>query len=373
MLKIAVDAMGGDHAPGTVVEGTVEAVRDLNVSVALVGEAPAIEQELQRHGHDPRIEIVPAAESVTMHEAPTAALRKKDSSMKVAFELMKRREVDAVVSAGNSGAMMAIGVVAAGTLPQVARPAIMVVVPSLANGTIIVDAGANVECKPKHLVQFAFMGSIYAERVLGVVRPRVAVLSNGEEPSKGNDLTRAARDQLSNTSLNFIGYVEGRDIFNGKVDVIVCDGFTGNIALKTMEGAAAFAGEILKSAFQKNVSSRMGYLMSRRSLKEGYRRLDYAEYGGAPLIGLDGTAIVAHGGSNPRAIRNAIRAARDAVDHDLNRHLSEELEKIAGSAADEKDGAPRNIWQRLKSRIEQIGEKPSEVHVPEEVNRSGKA
>ena len=263
MRKIAVDAMGGDHAPGTVVEGTLEAVRDLDVSIALVGQASAIEQELARHGRDPRIEIVPAAELVAMHEAPTAALRKKDSSMKVAFELMKRRDADAVVSAGNSGAMMAIGVVAAGTLPQVARPAIMVVVPSLANGTIIVDAGANVECKPKHLVQFAFMGSIYAERVLGVVRPRVALLSNGEEPSKGNDLTRAARDQLSNTALNFVGYVEGRDIFNGKVDVIVCDGFTGNIALKTMEGAAAFAGEILKAAFQKNVSSRMGYLMSR--------------------------------------------------------------------------------------------------------------
>src|ERR1044071_4576580 len=274
MRKIAVDAMGGDHAPGTVVEGALQAVRDLNLSVVLVGQKPAIENELSRHGRDPRIDIVPAAELVAMHEAPTAALRKKDSSMKVAFELMKQQEVDAVVSAGNSGAMMAIGMLVAGTLPQVARPAIMIVVPSLASGTVIVDAGANVECKPKHLVQFAFMGSIYAERVLGVVRPRVAVLSNGEEPSKGNDLTRAARDQLSQTSLNFTGYVEGRDIFNGKVDVIVCDGFTGNIALKTMEGAAAFAGEILKGAFRKNLSSRMGYLMSRRSLKAGYRRLD---------------------------------------------------------------------------------------------------
>src|SRR5262249_42532542 len=158
--------------------------------------------------------------------------------------------------------------------------------------------------KPKHLVQFAFMGSVYAEKVLGISRPRVAVLSNGEEEGKGNDLTRAASEQLAATSLNYIGYVEGRDIFNGKVDVIACDGFTGNIGLKTMEGAAGFAGEVLKSAFQKNLSSRLGYLLTRKSLREAYRRLDYAEYGGAPLIGLDGVAIIAHGGSNPRAMKN---------------------------------------------------------------------
>ena len=174
------------------------------------------------------------------------------------------------------------------------------------------------------------------------------------------------------TSLNCIGYVEGRDIFNGKVDVIVCDGFTGNIALKTMEGAAAFAGEILKGAFRKNLSSRMGYLMSRRSLKEGYRRLDYSEYGGAPLIGLDGIAIVAHGGSSPQAIRNAIRAARDAVDQDVNTHLNEELEKIAAVSTDDKDGVPRNMWQRLKSKIEHIAEKPAEPRGAEEREGGGK-
>jgi len=372
MPKIAVDAMGGDHAPGSVVEGALLAASELRVEVVLVGEKRSVEQELSRRGGTSAVTVVPASEVVSMHEAPSVAVRKKDSSMKVAFELMKRHEVDAVVSAGNSGAMMATGMFVAGTLSCVARPAIMIVVPSLAHGTVIVDAGANVECKPRHLVQFGFMGSIYAEKVLGIVRPRVAVLSNGEEAGKGNDLTRAASEQLSATSLNYIGYVEGRDIFNGKVDVIVCDGFTGNIALKTMEGAVAFAGEVMKAAFQKNLPSRLGYLMSRKSLKEAYSRLDYAEYGGAPLIGLDGVAIVAHGGSNPRAIKNAIRAARDAVEHDVNRRITEALGLITGAATDQKDGAPRNIWQRIKSKIESMGEKSTAASEKEESEGGGK-
>jgi glycerol-3-phosphate acyltransferase PlsX len=372
MPKIAVDAMGGDHAPGSVVEGALLAARELQVEVVLVGEKRSVEQELSHRRATSELQIVPASEVVAMHEAPSVAVRKKDSSMKVAFELMKRNEVDAVVSAGNSGAMMATGMFVAGTLSHVARPAIMIVVPSLAHGTVIVDAGANVECKPKHLVQFGFMGSIYAEKVLGIVRPRVAVLSNGEEAGKGNDLTRAASEQLSATPLNYIGYVEGRDIFNGKVDVIVCDGFTGNIALKTMEGAAAFAGEVMKAAFQKNLSSRLGYVMSRKSLREAYGRLDYAEYGGAPLIGLDGIAIVAHGGSNPRAIKNAIRAARDAVEQDVNGRITEALSHITGAATDHKDGMPRNIWQRIKSKIESMGEKSTAASEKEESEGGGK-
>lgn len=277
--------------------------------------------------------------------------------MAVGFELMKRGEVDAVVSAGNSGAMMAIGMFVMGTLSQVARPAILVVVPNLDKGTVIVDAGANVECKPRHLVQFGFMGSIYAERVLGIDRPRVGVLSNGEEDGKGNDLTRAASELLSGTTLNYIGYVEGRDIFNRKVDVVVCDGFTGNIALKTMEGVAGFAGEVLKAAFQKNLSTRLGYLLSRSSLTEAYRRLDYAEYGGAPLIGLDGVGIIAHGGSTPLAIKNAIRAARDAVNQEMNRHIAEALSEAEDIAGLKKEGLPKKLWERFKSKIESLGEK----------------
>lgn len=363
MPKIAIDAMGGDRAPEVVIEGVLLA-RDLGVEMVLVGQKSAIENELGKHAGAPDFEIVPASQTVPMHESPSVALRKKDSSLKVSFELMQRGQADAVVSAGNSGAMMALGMFVLGTLPQVVRPAILVVVPSRGQGTVIVDAGANVDCKPRHLVQFGFMGAVYAERVLDVSRPRIGVLSNGEEGSKGNDLTRAASDQLSGTTLNYIGYVEGRDIFNGKVDVVVCDGFTGNVALKTMEGLAGFAGEVLKGAFKKNINSRLGYLISRNSLKEAYRRLDYAEYGGAPLIGLDGVAIVAHGASNPLAIKNAIRAARDAVNHRMNQHIAEALAD-GGLGGDKRGGLPRKIYERIKSKIESMGHKEDPPGDPE--------
>jgi glycerol-3-phosphate acyltransferase PlsX len=259
-----------------------------------------------------------------------------------------------------------------GKLPEVSRPAILITVPSMAKGTVIVDAGANVDCKPKHLVQFAQMGAIYAERVMGINQPRVGVLSNGEEDSKGNELTRAASQQLGATRLNYIGYVEGRDIFNGRVDVVACDGFTGNIALKTMEGVASFAGTVLKGAFQKNLSSRMGYLMSRGSLREAYRRLDYAEYGGAPLIGLDGVAIIAHGGSNPLAIKNAIRAARDAAEQGVNRLIMEELSGTVVPASEKTEGLPQKIWHRIKSKIESLGDKPDSGEETAERQQSGK-
>src|ERR671919_335759 len=204
MPKIAVDAMGGDRAPGVVVEGAWRAAKDLGVEVVLVGEKQAVERELLRLHADP-LEIIPASETVAMHESPTSALKKKDSSIKVAFDLMKSGQVQAVVSAGNSGAMMATGMFVVGRLPQVARPAILIVVPSLSSGTIIIDAGANVDCKPHHLVQFGFMGVIYAKKVLGIRNPRLGVLSNGEEEGKGNVLTRSVSEQLSATSLNYIG------------------------------------------------------------------------------------------------------------------------------------------------------------------------
>jgi len=366
MPKIAIDAMGGDHAPQAVIDGALLAKEDFGAEIVLVGDREAVARALAKHRNAPKIEIVHAPQVVPMHESPSAALRKKDSSITIAFEMMRRGEVDAVVSAGNSGAMMAIGMFVLGTLARVARPAILVVVPSLGKGTVIVDAGANVDCKPRHLVQFGFMGSIYSDRVLGVPKPKVGVLSNGEEDGKGNDLTRAASEQLAGTALNYIGYVEGRDIFNGKADVVVCDGFTGNIALKSMEGVASFAGEVLKSAFQKNIPSRLGYLLSRKSLSEAYRRLDYAEYGGAPLIGLDGVAIIAHGGSNPRAIQNAIRAARDAVDQEINRHIAEALSEIDTASGIKKEGLPRKLWERFKSKIESLSDKTETASEAEE-------
>ena len=297
MPKIAVDAMGGDHAPAVVVEGALLAAQDVDAELILVGDKLAVEQECLRIGGKlPRFSILNATQTVSMDESPSVALRKRDSSMKVAFEMIKRGEAQAVVSAGNSGAMMAIGMLVIGTLPQVTRPAILAIVPGTSKGTIIIDAGANVDCKPRQLLQFGIIGSVYAERGLGIVNPRVGVLSNGEEDSKGNELTRAASELLDSAPVNYVGYVEGRDFFNGKVDVIVCDGFTGNVALKTMEGVASFASEILKSGFEKSWLSRLGYLLTRQSLRHAYRKLDYAEYGGARLLVLDGVAIVAHGG-----------------------------------------------------------------------------
>ncbi len=373
MLKIAVDAMGGDRAPGAVVEGALLAANELGIEVLLVGQKDAVEQALARCStNSPSIEVVPASQTVTMDESPSTALRKKDSSMKVAFELMKRGAVQAVVSAGNSGAMMATGMFVLGNLPQVERPAILVVIPTLGKGTVVIDAGANVDCKPRHLLQFGLMGSIYAERVLGIARPRVGVLSNGEEEGKGNDLTRAASEQLSSTPLNYIGYVEGRDICDGEVDVVVCDGFTGNVTLKTMEGVASFIVGVLKDAFRQTLMSRLGYLLSRKSLLKAYNRLDHAEYGGAPLLGLNGVAIIAHGGSGPKAIKNAIRVAKETVSHDVNRHIVEELGTLGEAGGEKGDKSPRRMWQRIKSKIESFGEKPESEGEGRESKSEGK-
>jgi glycerol-3-phosphate acyltransferase PlsX len=339
MPKIAVDAMGGDRAPAVVVEGAMLAARDVDAELVLVGNQESVEQEFVRlAGKLPRFPIVNASQTVTMDESPSIALRKRASSMKVAFEMMKRGEAQAVVSAGNSGAMMAIGMLVMGTLPQLARPAILAVVPGSSKGTVIIDAGANVDCKPRQLLQFGIIGSVYAQHGLGIANPRVGVLSNGEEDTKGNELTRAASELLAAAAVNYIGYVEGRDFFNGKVDVVVCDGFTGNVALKTMEGVASFARELLKSAFHKNLASRFGYFMSRQSLRHAHRRLDYAEYGGARLLGLDGVAIVAHGGSTPLAIKNAIRVASESVSQNVNGHISAALASVFEAGTEKKDG-----------------------------------
>jgi glycerol-3-phosphate acyltransferase PlsX len=339
MPKIAVDAMGGDRAPAVVVEGAILAARDVDAELVLVGNQESVEQEFLRlAGKLPRFSIVNASQTVTMDESPSIALRKRASSMKVAFEMMKRGEAQAVVSAGNSGAMMAIGMLVMGTLPQLARPAILAVVPGTSKGTVIIDAGANVDCKPRQLLQFGIIGSVYAQHGLGIANPRVGVLSNGEEDTKGNELTRAASELLAAAPVNYIGYVEGRDFFNGKVDVVVCDGFTGNVALKTMEGVASFARELLKSAFHKNLASRFGYFMSRQSLRHAHRRLDYAEYGGARLLGFDGVAIVAHGGSTPLAIKNAIRVASESVSQNVNGHISAALASVFEAGTEKKDG-----------------------------------
>ncbi len=359
MLRIAVDAMGGDRAPGPVVEGSVLAARELGVEIVLVGNQDVVEKELKHHSsHNLPIQLVSSSQTIAMGESPGSTLKKKDSSIRVACELMKRGEVHAVVSGGNSGAMMATGMFVLGNLPHVERPAILVVIPSRGKGTVIIDAGANTDCKPHHLVQFGIMGSIYAERALGIAQPRVGVLSNGEERGKGTELTRAASEQLSSTDLNCIGYVEGRDITNGRVDVVVCDGFIGNVTLKTMEGLASFILGVLKEAFRSNTLTRLGILLARKSLQRAYTRLDDAEYGGAPLMGLDGVAIIAHGKASPKAIKNAIRVAQETVSHDVNRHVVKSLESLKHIGVGSKNKFSRRVWSGIKSKIDTLGEKP---------------
>ena len=330
MRRIIVDAMGGDHGPGVVVAGALEAADEYGVKITLVSESDAVESELSRRKFDPSaVRVVPATASIDMHDSPSRALKRKDSSMRVAFDGLKAGEGDAVVSAGNSGAMMAIGMFVLGRLPGVDRPAILTVSPSLSGGTVLLDGGANTDCKPRQLEQFAHMGAIYAERILGIPNPRVGILSNGEEDEKGNELTREAVRDLRGAGLNFVGHVEGRDITNGRVNVVVCDGFTGNVALKTMEGLGQFVSTVLKEAFRGSLLSRVGYLLSRNAITRAYDRLDYAHYGGAPLVGLNGIAIVAHGGSSAKAIKNAVRVAAEAVSQDINSYIVNALNRDA--------------------------------------------
>ncbi len=313
--------MGADLGAGVVVAGAVAAAREPGTAVILVGQEAEVRRHLPAGGAD--VCVVHAAEVVGMGESPSAALRrKKHSSIRVGLDLVKRGEADAFVSAGNTGAVMATALVVLGPLPGVERPAIAIVIPTKTGRAVLLDAGANVDCKPRHLHQFAIIGSVYAQAVLGSVAPRVGLLSIGEEESKGNELTREAfRELEEDGALRFIGNVEGRHLFDGDVDVAVCDGFTGNVALKISEGVAGLVVSILREELTRDVWARAGALLMRRSLRRFKRRLDYAEYGGAPLFGVDGVCIIGHGRSSPNAIRNAIRVAGECVTKRVIDHI----------------------------------------------------
>jgi glycerol-3-phosphate acyltransferase PlsX len=329
MITIALDAMGGDHAPRAELEGAVLAVRELDVRVLLVGQTPVLKQELQRlkASHLP-LEIVPASEVITMSDSPSHAFRKKrDSSAHVAARLVKSGKAGAMVSAGNTGAVMATALFTLGTLPSVSRPALAAPFPTSKGGVaVILDVGANVDSKASNLEQFAVMGEIYYRAIFGTRRPRVGLLSIGEEELKGNDLTREAHLLLKQRSLNYIGNVEGRDVFAGDVDVIVCDGFVGNVALKISEGIAQHIGAMLKKSLQSTLSSQMGYVLARNAIQDFRKKIDYSEYGGAPLLGVRGIAVIGHGHSNANAIKNAIRVAaglsRARIDEKIEQELS---------------------------------------------------
>jgi glycerol-3-phosphate acyltransferase PlsX len=331
MISIAVDAMGGDHAPRPEVEGSVAAARELGVRILLVGLAPELKRELARYPHRGlAIEIVPAAEVITMNDSPSQAFRKKkDSSAHVATRLVRDGIAQGLVSAGNTGAVMAVARLCLGTLPSVDRPALAAPFPTARGGTcVLLDVGANVDSKPAHLVQFAIMGEIYYRAIFGTRRPKVGLLSIGEEESKGNELTREAHIRLKHAALNFVGNVEGRDIFGGSVDVIACDGFIGNIALKISEGAAQHIESLLKDALQSTLSSQVGYVLSRRAYKDFKKKLDYSEYGGAPLLGVRGVTVIGHGRSNAHAVKNAVRVAAELVRGKVNDKIEKELSML---------------------------------------------
>ncbi len=320
--------MGGDHAPAAIVDGAVASVRHLDVQVALVGSTSAIEQALLPHAGGPiaGVEVVEAPDVVGMTDAPAATLRRRPrASIRVAADLVARGEAAALFSAGHTGATVMAAHAAFGMIPGVDRPALATTIPTRGQPAVLLDAGANVECRPQHLLQFAIMGSVYAHVALGAERPRVGLLSTGEEETKGNELTRDAHRLLKTSPVNFIGNVEARDVYSGMADVIVCDGFTGNVVLKTSEGLVEAVEALLGEELRGTFSSQVGYLLSRRAFRRFRRRVDYSEYGGAPLLGVAGLAIVGHGRSSAKAVRNAIAMASRFASSDFIQRVEQEI------------------------------------------------
>jgi glycerol-3-phosphate acyltransferase PlsX len=329
-MKIAVDAMGGDNAPHAVVAGAVQAAKDFGVGVILVGIEQTIQAELNKYPQAKSlpIEIRHASEVVDMLDSPSTVFRrKKDSSIRVANDLVKNEEAVAVISAGHTGAAMATSLFVLGPLEGVERPAIAVFMPTLKGTSIVLDVGANVDCKPVHLLQFAVMGEVYAKYLLKNPNPRVGLLSIGEEATKGNELTKEAFKLLTETSLNFAGNVEGRDVMSGNADVVVCDGFIGNVVLKVSEAVAESIGFMIRENIGDNLVRKLGYFMMRPAFRALKRRVDYAEYGGAPLVGINGISIISHGRSSDHAIKNAIRVASELAKSEVNKHIHDDIMK----------------------------------------------
>lgn len=355
-MKIALDAMGGDLAPHAIVEGAVLAARELGVEVVLVGDREVVALELKNLKADGLpITIEHASEVVAMDDSPIeSVMSKPNSSINAGFDLVRRGAAQAFVSAGNSGAMMTSAIMNLGTLPGVDRPAIASLIPSANEFTLLIDVGANTEVKPINLVQFAVMGTVYMRRVRQIARPRVGILSNGEEDSKGTELTRAAAAMLRElrADIDYAGYVEGRDINRGRVDVVVTDGFTGNVALKSLEGFSSFLLGNLRELFVGSVRGRLAYLAIGKYLKLMRSRLDPSEYGGAPLLGINGVAIIAHGSSNPWAIRNAIRAAaNEGLINRVNGEIIEVIGRTTTSPVKPAGKGLRAILVRMRDRL----------------------
>ncbi len=333
---IALDAMGSDRAPKPEIEGAIQASRNYGVEVLLIGPRESLQTELARYSaaRNLPISIVHASEVITMDDKAVQAVRaKRDSSMRVGLRLVRDGKAQGFITAGNTGAAMATAKMVLGAIPGVDRPALAAVFPT-ATGSVaeLLDVGANVDCKPENLEQFAVMGEIYFRSMFGTRRPRVGLLSIGEEESKGNELTREAFRLLKQLPLNFVGNVEGRDLYNGEVDVIVADGFVGNVALKVSEGVANLVRFTLKETLKATITRQVGYLISRSAFADFKKRLDHTEYGGAPLLGVKGVCFITHGSSNMNAIKNAIRVAAEFAERNINDTIERELASLRAGA-----------------------------------------
>ena len=332
--RIAVDAMGGDFAPEAIVEGVVLSVGELGADIMLVGDEAQIRRELARHGaQNAPIAIEPATQVVGMHDSPAKALRqKRDSSTSVAVGLVQQGHADAVVSMGNTGAFMAFATRQLGTVEGVDRAAIALVLPCSTGNVVLLDAGANADCRPEMFRQFALLGSAYAEAVLGEPKPRVGLLNMGEEDTKGNELVRKAYALLAEAPVHFIGNIEGNHLFDGSADVVVCDGFAGNIVLKVAEGMAGLCVEMLQAGLQRSITTRLGALLARPALRQLKNRCDYSAYGGALLLGVNGVCLVGHGRSTPEAVRRALQVVKQSAESGVLAHIKERCAAVLAAA-----------------------------------------
>lgn len=329
-MRVAVDAMGGDFGPKVTVEGAVRAAQEYKVDVLLVGEEELIKKEVRRfNSSKAKITLVNAAEAISMGEGLLSFRRKQRSSIRVGTQLVKKGEAEAFVSTGNTAAIVYLSKKILGALKGIEKPALSLLVPTLKGLTLLIDVGANVNCRPVHLEQFALMGHVFMKSVMGQQNPRIGLMSIGEEKSKGNELTKEVFERLQSSTINFIGNIEGKDIYSGKADVIVSDGFTGNVALKVSEGVVDTIFYMARNEVMKNIFSKIGFFLMKRNLKKLYRKIDYTEYGGAQLLGINGVCIIGHGRSNANAVKNAVGLARDFVVNQVQDKIQSEVARLS--------------------------------------------
>ncbi len=329
-MKVAVDAMGGDFAPRAVVEGAVKAAQEHKIEILLVGDEKIVKKEFERlNKSKAKITFINASEAIGMGEGILSFRKKQRSSIRIGTQLVKEGDAEAFVSNGNTGAIVYISKKILGALKGVEKPALSLLVPTLKGLTLLIDVGANVNCRPSHLVQFSVMGHIFMENVMGLKNPKIGLMSIGEEDSKGNELTREVFAKLQASTLNFIGNVEGKDTYTVKADIIVSDGFTGNVALKVSEGVVETIFYMARNEIMKNIFAKVGLFLMKRNLRKLYKKVDYTEYGGAQLLGINGVCIIGHGRSNPTAVKNAIGLAKDFVVNKVQEKIQNEIANLS--------------------------------------------